>query len=85
MDGVLEDEIPWWLKEAQCEAALLELSESGVLAFDASEGGSLLREREGEIERFFAPGAGSVRKFPQIYRLVAGHLRSPAQVGIGRA
>jgi hypothetical protein len=84
MDGVLEGEIPWWLKEAQCEAALLELSEPGVLAFDASEGGGLLREREGEVERFFATGPGSVRKFPQIYRLVAGHVRSPAQVGIGR-
>jgi hypothetical protein len=84
MDGVREDEIPWWLKEAQCEAALLELSEPGVLAFDASEGGSLQREREGEVERFFAPGPGSVRRFAQIYRLVAGHVRSPAQVGIGR-
>ena len=81
MDGVSEGEIPWWLKEAQCEAALLELSEPGVLAFDASEGGTLLREREGEVERFFAPGPGSVRRFPQIYRLVAGHVRSQ----IGRA
>jgi len=85
MDGVSEGEIPWWLKEAQCEAALLELSEPGVLAFDASEGGGLQREREGEVERFFAPGPGSVRKFPQIYRLVAGHVRNPEQVGIGRA
>jgi len=85
MDGVEESEIPWWLKEAQCEAALLELSEPGVLAFDPSESGALLREREGEVERFFAPGPGSVRRFAQIYRLVAAHLRSPAQVGIGRA
>ena len=55
-----------------------------MLAFDASEGGTFLREREGEVERFFVPGPGSVRRFAQIYRLVAAHLRSPAQVGIGR-
>lgn len=85
MDGVGEGEIPWWLKEAQCEAALLELSEPGVLSSDPSEGGALLREREGEVERFYAPGPGSVRRFLQVHRILAGHIKSPAQIGIGRA
>ncbi|MGB9686966.1 MAG: DnaT-like ssDNA-binding protein [Rectinema subterraneum] len=84
-EGLSCNEIPSWLKDAQCEAALLELSDPGVLSFDASEGGALLREREGDVERFYAPGPGSVRRFSQVHRLVAGHIQSPAQIGIGRA
>ncbi len=85
MEGIACGDIPFWLKEAQCEAALLELAEPGVLAADPSEGGVLQREREGEVERCYAPGPGSVRRFGQVYRLLAGHIRSPAQIGIRRA
>jgi hypothetical protein len=84
-ENIACSEIPSWIKEAQCEAALLELTEPGILSSDPSEGGALLREREGEVERFYAPGPGSVRRFSQVHRLLAGHIRNPAQIGIGRA
>ncbi len=85
MEGIACGEIPSWLKDAQCEAALLELADPGILSSDPSEGGTLTREREGDVERFYAPGPGSVRRFPQVHRLLAGHIRNPAQIGIGRA
>jgi len=84
-EGLSCNEIPPWLKEAQCEAALLELTEPGILSFDPAEGGAIQREREGEVERFYALGPGSVRRFPQVHRLLARHIRNPAQIGIGRA
>jgi len=84
-EGLSCNEIPSWLKEAQCEAALLELTEPGILAFDPAEGGTLQREREGDVERFYAPGPGSVRRISQVHRLLAGHVRNPSQIGIGRA
>lgn len=84
-EGLSCNEIPPWLKEAQCEAALLELTEPGILSFDPAEGGALQREREGDVERFYALGPGSVRRFPQVHRLLARHIRNPAQIGIRRA
>jgi hypothetical protein len=83
-DGIPEGEIPFWLKEAQSEAALLELTEPGILAADPSGGGSLLRECEGELVRSYAAGAPSPRRFPHIHHLVAGYIRNPAQIETGR-
>ena len=80
-----KNQIPRWLKEAQCEGALLELEDTGILSWDESEGGRLTKEREGEIEKSYTQGPSSVRKFPQIYGLIKAHIKSPSQIGIMRA
>lgn len=84
IDTLGSSEIPSWLVEAQCEAALLEILDPGILSCTPSEGGSLSQEREGEVERRYAPGPGSVRRFPSVHGLLAAHIRNPSQVRLGR-
>lgn len=79
-----QGEIPVWLKEAQYEAALLELEAPGILSEDPSEGGMLEKEQEGEVARNFAQGPASTRRFPQLYRRLAPYLRNPARLEVTR-
>ncbi len=78
-------EIPSWMIEAQCEAALLELRRPGCLSESWSEGGSLAGEREGEISKSYRPGIETLRKFPAIYGILAPYIRNPSQVKMERA
>jgi len=78
-------EIPSWMIEAQCEAALLELKRPGCLSESWNEGGSLAGEREGEISKSYRPGIETLRKFPPIYGILAPHIRNPSQVKMERA
>jgi len=78
------DEIPRWIKEAQCEAALLEIRQQGCLSESWSEGGSLASEREGEVARSYREGQETIRKYPSIYRILAHHIKNPSHVKAGR-
>lgn len=78
------NEIPRWLRESQCEAALLELKQPGCFAESWSEGGSLAGEREGELTRQYRPGPETLRKHLAIYRILSPHIRNPSQLGTGR-
>jgi hypothetical protein len=85
IDGVECSEIPAWLKEAQAEAALLEITEKGILFESMNEGGILRSWREGEVARGFQGGSDSIRRFPSILRLLAPHIRNPARIATGRS
>lgn len=84
IETIGSNEIPSWLIEAQCEAALLEIIDPEILSSTPSEGGSLSQEREGEVERRYTPGPGSVRRFPTVHGVLAAHIRNPSQVRLGR-
>ena len=84
MEALWSGAIPPWLIEAQCEAAVLELMDPGILAASESEGGFLKEEREGEVTRRYAAGAETVRRFPSVYRILSAHIRCPAQVLLER-
>jgi len=84
IDTIGSSEIPEWLVESQCEAALLEILDPGTLSCTPSEGGVLSLEREGEMERRYAPGPGSMRRFPSVHGLLTAHIRNPSQVRLGR-
>jgi len=84
VENLASDEIPQWLMEAQFEAAYLELIDPGILSFDATEGGSISSEIEGQVRKTYGPGTTSPRRFPQIHGILARHLGSPAQVRIVR-
>jgi len=83
--NLASNEIPPWLKEAQFEAAYLELVDPGILSLDATEGGSLSSETEGLVTKSYTRGPSGARRFPQIHGILARHLASPAQVRIVRA
>lgn len=85
VENLASNEIPIWLKEAQYEAAYLELIDPGILSFDVTEGGSVTSEREGEMSRNYSPGSSSVKRFSQIHGILARHLGSTSQVRIVRA
>lgn len=78
IERIGSNEIPLWLVEAQCETALLEILDPGILSFSSSEGGTLSQEREGEVEKRFAPGPESVRRFPSIHGVLSAHIRNPS-------
>ena len=77
--------VPLWLKEAQCEGAWIELLEPGSLTGDGAEGLQLAREREGEVEREFHPGARGVRSWPEIHGILAPHILNPSNIKVLRA
>lgn len=78
-------EIPRRLIEAQCEAALLELREPGILSEDASEGGNLSELKEGEVTKRFNAGASSARRYSALAGILAPYLKNLARLGIERA
>jgi hypothetical protein len=65
VENLASNEIPIWLKEAQYEAAYLELIDPGMLSFDATEGGSITGEREGEMSRSYARAFSARSDFPR--------------------
>jgi hypothetical protein len=77
--------VPLWLKEAQCEGAWIELLEPGSLTGDGAEGHHLAREREGEVEREFRPGAMGIRSWPEIHGILALHILNPSNIKVLRA
>jgi hypothetical protein len=77
--------VPPWLKEAQCEGAWIELEEPGSLTGDGAEGLHLAREREGEVEREFCPGAKGIRSWPEIHGILAQHILDPSNIRVLRA
>jgi hypothetical protein len=74
------DEIPRWIIEAQCEAALLEIKQQGCLSESWSEGGSLESEKEGEVARNYREGQETVRKYPSIYKTLAHYISNPSRI-----
>jgi hypothetical protein len=85
IEDLASDEIPRRLTEAQCEAALLEILEPGILKQSPNSGGTILESQEGETTYRFAPGIGSVRHFAAIHGLIACYIGNPSMVKTERS
>ena len=74
-EGVPQTLVPDIVRRACAELAFRALS--GPLAPDIAPGGQPLREKAGEVEIGYAPGASPQPRHPAIERLLAGLLRPP--------
>lgn len=69
------DEIPAEVKRAQCEAALKELVEPGVLTPDLQRGGMVKKEKVADLEVEYADGAPAGTIFSGVEQFLRGLLR----------
>ncbi|MBU0724393.1 MAG: hypothetical protein KKC98_05425 [Alphaproteobacteria bacterium] len=74
-EGVVLAGVPAVLRLACAELAWRALS--GPLLPDLAAGGRPVREKVGEVELAYAPGASALPRFPAIERLLAGLVRPP--------
>ncbi len=84
--GVVDDDgfpldgadVPMEVIWAQCEASLRELISPGMLSPDLPRGGSVAREKVGDIEVEYESGAAPGPRVSALDRLLAGLLRAGA-------
>lgn len=74
-EGVVQSLVPALVRRACAELALRALD--GPLAPDIAPGGQPLREKAGEVEIAYAPGASALPRHPAIERMLAGLVRPP--------
>lgn len=74
-EGVVQSLVPAAIRRACAELALRALA--GPLAPDIAPGGQPLREKAGEVEIAYAPGASPLPRHPAIERMLAGLIRPP--------
>lgn len=74
-EGALLTLVPDVVRRACAELALRALS--APLAPDIAPGGQPLREKAGEVEIAYAPGASPLPRHPAIERMLAGLVRPP--------
>lgn len=77
--AVASDAIPQRLKDAVCEAALLELASAGALTPALDRGGAVTRVKVGPVEEEYS-GAASART---AYAVIDGLLRGLCYAGSG--
>jgi len=83
-DGYALAPVPAALKNALCEAALVELVTPGRLATDDSDNGNIVAESEGGMSRTYKKGGKKPSDWPAIYAPLRRILR-PASHPVARA
>jgi len=68
---VASDSVPQAVKNACCEAALVELGEAYALSKSLDRGGRVKREKLGALETEYADGAPAGKSYPAIYQALA--------------
>ena len=83
-DGYALTLVPTPIKNATCEAALVELGEAGALSSALAHGGAVKREKVGTIEVEYANGAAVVTVHRTIAQALARIVRGGGMLRITR-
>lgn len=82
--AVNSDEVPFEVSFAQCEAALRELASPGCLLPDAARGDAVRKEKLGELQVEYEPGAAPGQRFNVLESLLRGLLRAGHSLALER-